>query len=413
MSGLIGKKIGMTSVYSAEGKNIPCTVIEAGPCVVTQIKTVEKDTYEAVQIAYDETSEKHATSSLLGHFKKAGTTPKRKLAEFKDMPEVNLGDTLTVELFSEEDWVDVTGISKGKGFQGVVKRHGFGGVGGQTHGQHNRARKPGSLGASSYPSRVFKGKRLPGQMGGEQVKVLNLRVLKVIPESNLILVKGSIPGAKGAYLTIENSMELAVLNTQGKETGRKVVLSDAVFGVEANDHAIYLDVKQYLADQRQGTHKSKQRNEVAGSTRKLKRQKGTGGARAGSIKSPLFPGGGRIFGPQPRDYSFKLNKKLKQLARRSALTYKAQAGAISVVETLSLDAPKTKAVVALADALKVADKKVLLVLPESNANLQLSCRNLPYVQPVLAQNVCTYDVMNASAIVMVEGAENVLNTMLA
>ena len=202
-------------------------------------------------------------------------------------------------------------------------------------------------------------------------------------------------------------MELAVLNTQGKETGRKVVLSDAVFGVEANDHAIYLDVKQYLADQRQGTHKSKQRNEVAGSTRKLKRQKGTGGARCGSIKSPLFPGGGRIFGPQPRDYSFK------QLARRSALTYKAQAGAISVVETLSLDAPKTKAVVALADALKVADKKVLLVLPESNANLQLSCRNLPYVQPVLAQNVCTYDVMNASAIVMVEGAENVLNTMLA
>ena len=140
---------------------------------------------------------------------------------------------------------------------------------------------------------------------------------------------------------------------------------------------------------------------------------GTGGARCGSIKSPLFPGGGRIFGPQPRDYSFKLNKKLKQLARRSALTYKAQAGAISVVETLSLDAPKTKAVVALADALKVADKKVLLVLPESNANLQLSCRNLPYVQPVLAQNVCTYDVMNASAIVMVEGAENVLNTMLA
>ena len=201
-------------------------------------------------------------------------------------------------------------------------------------------------------------------------------------------------------------MELAVLNTQGKETGRKVVLSDAVFGVEANDHAIYLDVKQYLADQRQGTHKSKQRNEVAGSTRKLKRQKGTGGARAGSIKSPLF-------GPQPRDYSFKLNKKLKQLARRSALTYKAQAGVISVVEPISMEAPKTKAVVALADALKVADKKVLLVLPESNANLQLSCRNLPYVQPVLAQNVCTYDVMNASAIVMVEGAENVLNTMLA
>ena len=208
-------------------------------------------------------------------------------------------------------------------------------------------------------------------------------------------------------------MELAVLNTQGQETGRKVVLSDAVFGVEANDHAIYLDVKQFLADQRQGTHKAKQRNEVAGSTRKLKRQKGTGGARCGSIKSPLFPGGGRIFGPVPRDYSFKLNKKLKRLARRSALTYKAQAGAISVIENLQMEAPKTKQVVALVDALKVANKKVLLVLPEGNANLQLSCRNIPSVKPILAENINTYEVMNANVLVMVEGAENVLNVMLA
>ena len=208
-------------------------------------------------------------------------------------------------------------------------------------------------------------------------------------------------------------MELAVLNSQGQETGRKVVLSDAVFGVEANDHAIYLDVKQYLADQRQGTHKAKQRNEVAGSTRKLKRQKGTGGARCGSIKSPLFPGGGRIFGPVPRDYSFKLNKKLKRLARRSALTYKAQAGAINVVENLQLEAPKTKQVIALTKALNVENKKVLLILPEGNANLQLSCRNIPSVKPVLAQNVNTYEVMNANVLVMVEGAENVLNVMLA
>ena len=208
-------------------------------------------------------------------------------------------------------------------------------------------------------------------------------------------------------------MELAVLNTQGQETGRKVVLSDAVFGVEANDHAIYLDVKQFLADNRQGTHKAKQRNEVAGSTRKLKRQKGTGGARCGSIKSPLFPGGGRIFGPVPRDYSFKLNKKLKRLARRSALTYKAQAGAISVIENLAMEAPKTKQVVALTQALKVENKKVLLILPEGNANLQLSCRNIPSVKPILAQNVNTYEVMNANVLVMVEGAENVLNVMLA
>ena len=208
-------------------------------------------------------------------------------------------------------------------------------------------------------------------------------------------------------------MELAVLNTQGQETGRKVVLSDAVFGVEANDHAIYLDVKQFLADQRQGTHKAKQRNEVAGSTRKLKRQKGTGGARCGSIKSPLFPGGGRILGPVPRDYSFKLNKKLKRLARRSALTYKAQAGAISVIENIQMEAPKTKQVVALTEALKVANKKVLLVLPEGNANLQLSCRNIPSVKPILAENINTYEVMNANVLVMVEGAENVLNVMLA
>ena len=208
-------------------------------------------------------------------------------------------------------------------------------------------------------------------------------------------------------------MELAVLNAQGQETGRKVVLSDAVFGVEANDHAIYLDVKQFLADQRQGTHKAKQRNEVAGSTRKLKRQKGTGGARCGSIKSPLFPGGGRVFGPVPRDYSFKLNKKLKQLARRSALTYKAQAGAIQVLENPVMEAPKTKAVIAIAKALNVENKKVLVVLPETNVNFQLSCRNIASVKPILAQNLNTYEVMNASAVVLVEGAENVINVMLA
>ena len=205
MSGLIGKKIGMTSVFSAEGKNIPCTVIEAGPCVVTQIRTVEKDGYSAVQIAYDEKKEKHTSKSLLGHFAKANTTPKRKLVEFKSFDrELNLGDNVTVDQFVEGDWLDITGISKGKGFQGVVKRHGFGGVGDQTHGQHNRLRAPGSLGASSYPSRVFKGKRLAGRTGGDKVKVLNLKILKIIPENNLLLVKGSIPGAKGSYLIIED-----------------------------------------------------------------------------------------------------------------------------------------------------------------------------------------------------------------
>ena len=207
MPGLIGKKIGMTSVFGADGKNIPCTVIEAGPCVVTQIRTVEKDGYAAVQLAYDETTEKHASKALKGHFEKAGTTPKRKLVEFKAdfAQELKLGDVLSVaDIFADVKFVDVIGTSKGKGFQGVVKRHGFAGVGGQTHGQHNRLRHPGSLGASSWPSRVFKGMRMAGQMGNERVKVFNLEVIKVMPENNLIVVKGSVPGAKGSYVIMED-----------------------------------------------------------------------------------------------------------------------------------------------------------------------------------------------------------------
>ena len=207
MPGLIGKKIGMTSVFGADGKNIPCTVIEAGPCVVTQIRTVEKDGYAAVQLAYDEISEKHASKALKGHFEKAGTTPKRKLVEFKAdfAQELKLGDVLTVaDIFGDVQFVDVVGTSKGKGFQGVVKRHGFAGVGGQTHGQHNRLRHPGSLGACSWPSRVFKGMRMAGHMGNERVKVFNLEVIKVMPENNLIVVKGSVPGAKGSYVILED-----------------------------------------------------------------------------------------------------------------------------------------------------------------------------------------------------------------
>ena len=208
-------------------------------------------------------------------------------------------------------------------------------------------------------------------------------------------------------------MELTVYKTSGEETARKAVLEDTVFGVDPNDHAIYLDVKQYLANARQGTHKSKQRNEVAGSTRKLKRQKGTGGARSGSILSPLFPGGGRVFGPVPRDYSFKLNKKLKRLARRSALSYKMKDEAIKVVEDFTIDAPRTKTVVAMMNGLKVADKKILVVLPESNRNMLLSARNLQNVKVIPAANLTTYDVMNASSVLIAEGAVSVINEMLA
>lgn len=205
MAGLIGKKVGMTSVFSAEGKNIPCTVIEAGPCVVTQVKTVEKDGYSAYQLGFVEMSEKKVSKPMLGHFKKAGVNPLRKLVEFSDdRLDYKTGDVVTVDVFSESFWVDIVGISKGKGFQGVVKRHGFGGVGDSTHGQHNRLRAPGSVGASSYPSRVFKGMRMAGRTGGDRVKVIDLSIVKIIPESNLILVKGSVPGAKGSYLIIED-----------------------------------------------------------------------------------------------------------------------------------------------------------------------------------------------------------------
>ena len=207
MPGLIGKKIGMTSVFGADGKNMPCTVIEAGPCVVTQVRTVEKDGYAAVQLAYDEKKEKQTSAALQGHFEKAGTTPKKKLVEFAAdfSRELQLGDTITVEdiLKDEVEFVDVVGTSKGKGFQGVVHRYHFQGVGGKTHGQHNRLRPPGSIGSCAFPGEVFKGTRMGGHMGNERVKVFNLKVIKVIPEHNLLVVKGSVPGAKGSYVIIE------------------------------------------------------------------------------------------------------------------------------------------------------------------------------------------------------------------
>lgn len=204
MPGLIGKKVGMTSIYDAEGKNVPCTVIQAGPCVVTQIKTVDNDGYAAIQLAFDDKKEKNTTKAMNGHFAKANTVPKRKVIELKGfVKDWKAGDVITVDYFNDDTWLDVSGISKGKGFQGVVKRYNFAGVNDATHGQHNRNRAPGSLGASSYPSRVFKGMRMAGRTGGKTVKILNLRVMKIIPENNLLIVKGSVPGSNGSYLIIE------------------------------------------------------------------------------------------------------------------------------------------------------------------------------------------------------------------
>ena len=204
MSGLIGKKIGMTSIYDENGKNLPCTVIEAGPCVVTQVKTNEVDGYSAVQLGFTDKNDKHTTNAEAGHFKKSKAIAKQKLIEFQNFEdELNLGDTITVEHFVEGEFVDVSGTSKGKGFQGVVKRHGFAGVGQATHGQHNRLRAPGSIGAASYPARVFKGMKMAGRTGGDRVKMINLQIVKVMPEKNILVVKGSVPGAKGSYLIIE------------------------------------------------------------------------------------------------------------------------------------------------------------------------------------------------------------------
>ena len=204
MSGLIGRKIGMTSIFDENGKNIPCTVIEVGPCVVTQVRTMEVDGYEALQLGFDDKTEKHSIKAELGHFKKAGTVAKKKVVEIKEFEEAyKLGDVITVDLFNEGEFVDVQGVSKGKGFQGVVKRHGFGGVGQATHGQHNRLRAPGSVGASSYPSRVFKGMRMAGRMGGDKVTIQNLRVLKVVADKNLLLVKGCVPGHKNSYVIVQ------------------------------------------------------------------------------------------------------------------------------------------------------------------------------------------------------------------
>jgi large subunit ribosomal protein L3 len=204
MSGLIGRKIGMTSLFDENGKNIPCTVIEAGPCVVTQVRTLEVDGYNALQLGFDDKTAKSSNKALDGHFKKAGTPAKKKVIEFQEFEEEHkLGDQLTVDLFVEGEFVDISATSKGKGFQGVVKRHGFAGVGQATHGQHNRLRAPGSIGAASYPARVFKGMRMAGRMGGNKVTVQNLRVLKVVPEKNLLVVKGCVPGHKNAYVIIQ------------------------------------------------------------------------------------------------------------------------------------------------------------------------------------------------------------------
>ncbi len=204
MPGLIGKKVGMTSIFDNDGNNIPCTVLEVGPCIVTQIKTEESDGYNAVQIAYDEKKEKSSNKAMIGHFKKANTTPKKKVVELKGfVKDWKPGDVITVDYFKDDIWLDVKSQSKGKGFQGVVKRHGFAGVNDATHGQHNRGRAPGSLGASSYPSRVFKGMRMAGRDGGKTVKVLNLKVVKIIAEQNLLMLKGSVPGSTGSYVIIE------------------------------------------------------------------------------------------------------------------------------------------------------------------------------------------------------------------
>ncbi|CAG0909589.1 unnamed protein product [Cyprideis torosa] len=404
----------MTSIFDDAGRNIACTVIETGPCVVTQVKTEDTDGYTALQLGFDDAKEKNTVNAAKKHFAKAGTSPKRKVAEFRDFDaaEKNLGDVVTVdEVFAENDVVSVVGITKGKGFQGVVKRHGFGGVGQATHGQHNRQRAPGSIGAASYPAKVIKGMKMGGRTGGKRRKIRNLQVVKVFADKNLILIKGAVPGHKGAYVILENRsfqitwiMKLDVLNIEGGKTGRQVDLPESIFGVEPNEHAVYLAVKQYLAHQRQGTHKAKERGEIKGSTKKLHRQKGTGGSRKGDIKNPLFRGGGRVFGPRPRNYSVKLNKKVKQLARNSALSSAAAAGNVLILEDFTFDQPKTKQFASILKQISVNEERTLVVLSEKDENVFLSGRNLPKTEVLRAEDLNTYQIVKAGKVVLSEGA---------
>ena len=416
--GILATKVGMTQIFNENGVLTPVTVLQAGPCYVTQVKTVDNDGYSAVQVGFvdkkDKIISKDATGKkevkrihgvnkpLQGHFAKAGVSGKRYLKEFKfeNAEEYELGQEIKADIFEAGDKVDVSGTSKGKGFQGAIKRHGLH-RGPMAHGSKFH-RHAGSNGACSDPSRVFKGKKMPGQMGAVKVTVQNLEIVRVDAEQNLILVKGAVPGPMA---------NVSVYNMEGSEVG-KMDLSDNVFAAKVNEHLMHMAVVLQLANKRQGTQKAKTRSEVRGGGKKPWRQKGTGHARQGSIRAPQWTGGGVVFAPTPRDYSFKMNKKEKRSAIKSALTSRVNEEKFKVMDSLKFDEIKTKKMVGVLNALKV--NKALVVLDgEDNANVELSARNIAGVRVVPFNAISVYDILKYDTVVITKRAVSKIEEVYA
>ena len=392
---ILATKVGMTQIFNEDGMLIPVTVLQAGPCVVTQVKTEENDGYTSVQVGFGEIREKLVNKPEKGHFDKAGVAVKRFVKEFRfdNAGEYEVGQEIKADIFAAGDHIDATAVSKGKGFQGAIKRHGQS-RGPMAHGSKYH-RHAGSNGACSDPSKVFKGKHMPGHMGHVQVTVQNLEIVRVDTENNLLLVKGAVPGPKKSLVTIK------VYNMEGNEVGT-MELNDAVFGVEINEHLVHLAVVRQLANNRQGTQKAKTRSEVRGGGRKPWRQKGTGHARQGSIRAPQWTGGGVVFAPVPRDYEVKMNKKERRAALKSALTSKVQDNKLVVVDSLALAEVKTKEMQKVLTNLKA--EKALVITADNDQNVVLSARNIADVETATPATINTYDVMKHNTVVVTKDA---------
>ena len=408
MKTLIGKKVGMTQIFDEKGRVIPVTVIEAGPCVVAQVKSVETDGYNAIQLGFGDVKESKLNKPEKGHFAKANIAPKKHLREFRldSVEGITVGTELTVTEFAEGDRLDIQGTTKGKGFQGVIKRHGQH-RGPMGHGSMYH-RRPGSMGPTSTPGRVFKGKKLPGHMGRVTVTIQNLDVVKVDSDKNVVLVKGSVPGPKGAILKLKTSVKayeggnempsIDVYNIEGKKVD-SVNLSEEIFGIEPNEAVVHSVLVNFLANQRQGTQSTKTRAEVRGGGRKPWRQKGTGRARQGSIRAPQWIKGGIALGPKPRSYKYTVNKKERRLAIKSVLSSKVLENELVVVDNLNLKEIKTNAMVKALNNLKV-EGKTLILLPEKNETVQKSARNIENVKTTLVNTINVYDLLKYNKLVV-------------
>ena len=403
---ILGKKLGMTQIFTEEGKVVPVTVVESGKNVVLQSKTVETDGYNAVQIGFGTVKEKNVTKPMKGHFAKAGVEPVKFIRELRlaDVPEYKAGDSISVDIFGAGDLVDVTGTSKGKGFAGGIKRHNFA-RGPMGHGSKSH-REPGSTGAmiSGHGGRVLKGKKLPGRMGGAKVTVQRLSVVRVDADRNLILIKGAIPGAKNSFVVIKDTVA-------GQQIG-DIELNESVFGVEVNEGLVHQAVVMQLAAQRLGTHATKTRGLVRGGGRKPWKQKGTGRARSGSTRSPLWVGGGTVFGPSPRSYAFRMPRKQRRLAIKCALTDKVNNGDFIVLESLDFAAPKTKEVVKMMSDFNVAEK-ALIVTADVVENVEKSSRNIPGVKAISSCGLNVYDILNHNKLFITKDAITRIEEVLA